>query len=240
MAQNTQLIIKQRSPMKTWMIRLSYVGVIAIAGFAAYQVGEHRSGFNNSELKDEIQSMQEQVSSVMQENSTLRGQAALKDRSRQVEKHAYQEVDNNLKDLQQEILELKEEVAFYRGIVSPKETAKGVNIQSLKLDKTEKESVYNFKLVLTQVIKNGRLVKGKAKVLVEGIQGGKSRQMSLTDISGGSIQKMSLRFKYFQTFEGNIILPAGFLPSRVLVEIKPSTKGLTQVKKSFDWVDLVS
>lgn len=240
MNKKTQLIIKQRSPLKTWSLYLGYTVAAVVAGYGLYFLGEYRSQFNNMELKEEISQLEEELANMEQDNARLRGQVTLQDRSSQVEKQAYEEVDATLKSLQQEILELKKEAAFYRGIVSPKESAKGVNIQTLELVRTEKTDVYSFKLVLTQVIKNGRLVKGTARVVVEGVQDGQARQIPLEQISGGSIDKMSVRFKYFQTFEGTVILPEGFLPSRVQVAVNPTSKGHVQVKKTFDWIDLIS
>lgn len=240
MNRKTQLIIKQRSPLKTWSMYIGYTVLMVIAGYGLYFLGEYRSSFNNAELKEDIVRLEEEMATLEQENARLRGEVALNARSNQVEKQAYEEVDATLKSLQQEILELKKEAAFYRGIVSPKESAKGVNIQTLELARTEKDDVYNFKLVLTQVIKNGRLVKGSASVVVEGVQDGQAKQIPLQQLSGGSINKMSLRFKYFQTFEGTVILPKGFLPSRVQVAVNPTSKGHVQVKKTFDWLDLIS
>jgi len=236
----TQLIIKQRSPLRTWLVTLGYGALAVVCGYVLYGYGEHRSGFNNAELKAEISRFEERLAQVSAENAQLRGEVALKERGRQVEQQAYVEVDATLKNLQQEILELKEQVEFYRGIVSPTESENGISIQSFKLDKTGESNIYNFKLVLTQVIKSGKLVKGRTEVMVEGVQDGKARQLPLEEISGGSVERLTMNFKYFQTFKGNIILPDGFLPSRVQVAVNPTSRGSKQVKKTFDWVDLVS
>ncbi len=236
----TQLIIKQRSPLKTWLVTLGYGALAAVCGYGLYNYGEYRSAFNNAELKAELSHFEERFAQLDAENAQLRGDVALKERGRQVEQQAYVEVDATLKNLQQEILELKEQVEFYRGIVSPTESENGINIQSFKVDKTDESNIYNFKLVLTQVIKSGTLVKGRAEIVVEGVQDGKARQIPLEDISGGSVGPLDMKFKYFQTFKGNIILPEGFLPSRIQVAVNPSSRGSVQVKKTFDWVDLVS
>ncbi len=236
----TQLIIKQRSPLKSWLVTLSYLLVAGVGGYGLYKYGEHQSGFNNADLKADLSQYEERIAKLDADNAQLRGDIALKEQSRQVEKQAYEEVDVTLKTLQQEILELKEQVEFYRGIVSPTESENGVNIQSFKVNKTEEANVYNFKLVLTQVIKSGTMVKGRAEVVVEGVQDGKARQIPLEDLSGGAKNSLEVKFMYFQTFKGNIILPEGFLPSRIQVAVNPTSRGASQVKKTFDWVDLVS
>jgi hypothetical protein len=77
-------------------------------------------------------------------------------------------------------------------------------------------------------------------VVFEGVKDGTQVQLSLKEASGGALDKLKLRFKYFQNNEGEIVLPKGFLPSRVLVELVPTGKGMTRVKKTFDWSDIIS
>jgi hypothetical protein len=157
-----------------------------------------------------------------------------------VDKKAYEAVEAAQKQVQDEMLELKEEVAFYRGIVSPSETASGLNIPSFTVQGIGKPGVYRFKLVLTQVKSNVRVVRGYARVIFEGVKNGAQMQLSLKQVSGGALDKLKLRFKYFQNNEGEIVLPEGFLPSRVLVEVVPRGKGATRLKKTFDWSDIIS
>ena len=77
-------------------------------------------------------------------------------------------------------------------------------------------------------------------MVFEGVKNGVQVQLSLKEVSGGALDKLKLRFKYFQNNEGEIVFPEGFLPSRVLVEVVPSGKGATRLKKTFDWSDIVS
>jgi hypothetical protein len=137
------------------------------------------------------------------------------------------------------MLELKEEVAFYRGIVSPTETASGLSIADFQVSGIGEGSAYRFKLVMTQMKSNTRLVTGYARVAFEGVQNGAQVEHTLYKVSGGVLDKLKLRFKYFQNIEGEIVLPEDFLPSRVVIDVVPSGKGLTRLKKTFDWPDIV-
>ena len=87
---------------------------------------------------------------------------------------------------------------------------------------------------------NTRLIKGYARVAFEGVQNGVQVEHTLHKVTGGALDKLKLRFKYFQNIEGEIVLPEGFLPSRVIVDVVPSGKGLTRLKKTFDWPDILS
>jgi hypothetical protein len=232
---STQLIIKHHQPFKFWFLLILYSSIAGAAGWFLYSYAQIQAGYQNTELEKELSGLVEHIQKVEKDNAQLREQVAVNERNRQVEKEAYSAVDSNLKDLQEEILELKEEVAFYRGIVSPAESAPGLNIQSFKVQKTPQENVYRYKLVLTQIMTKNRVVKGKVDLLLEGLEDGKPKKLPLKAVSGESKPNTKLRFKYFQTLEGNLILPKGFVPSRVFVEVLPRGKNLVKLKEAFDW-----
>jgi len=214
--------------------------IVALLGWGIYRLGLYAAGQNNAELRAERVQLQAQLAEARKENSHLRERVAVLERAEQIDRQAYGEVERSLKQVQDEMLELKEEVAFYRGIVSPAETASGLSVTRFKLFGMGEEGVYRFKLVLTQLRTNTRLVKGHASFVIDGVLHGQQKQLSLREVSGGTQDKLKLRFKYFQNIEGDIVLPAGFLPSRVIVEVVPVGKGWQRFKKSFDWSDIIA
>ena len=234
-----QLIIKTRTPWKFWLQIIVIVAVSLFAVWTAYSLGYRKAGYDNNVLNNEQQNLQEQIYQLGQKNTELRNKYIHLQRSTLVDKQAMTEVDTSLHDLQDEILELKEEIAFYRGIVAPVETASGLNITSLKLHGIGENSGYHFKLVLTQLMKNDSMVKGKAKIYVDGILDGMQKQFDIVELSGGNLKDLNLKFKYFQNIEGDIVLPQGFVPSRVLIDLLPSGNHTTRIKKTFDWSDIV-
>jgi len=234
-----RLIIKTHHPWRHRVkIALAMAGLMAMA-WGIFQYGHSRAGLDNESLYEERELLREQIRLGKDSNQKLRGRIAVLERTAQVDKGAYGEVEKSLKQTQDEMLELKEEVAFYRGIVSPAEAASGLSIGSFKVTEIGGERVYRFKLVLTQLKSNKRIVKGYARVVFEGVKNGSQQKLSLKEVSGGKMDKLKLRFKYFQDNEGEIVLPEGFLPSRVLIEVVPSGKRATRLKKTFDWLDVL-
>lgn len=237
---SAKLIIKSHHPWrhraKLGALFLVLLGIT----WGVFEYGFSRAGFDNSHLQEERILLAEQLNDEQQRTQDLRAKIAVLERAAQVDKQAYGSVEVSQKQIQDEMLELKEEVAFYRGIVAPTETASGLNIPSLQITEIGKPGVYRFKLVFTQMKSNHRLVKGYAKVVFEGVKNGAQVQLSLKEVSGGALDRLKLRFKYFQNNEGEIVLPKGFLPSRVLVELVPTGKKMTRLKKTFDWSDIIS
>lgn len=169
------------------------------------------------------------------ENSGLRDQVALLQRSTQVDQTAFSVVGSDLKGLQDEITELREEVTFYRGIASPAESAAGLRIERIKLEAAGPPQTFSYRLILTQVVKNAGTAQGVLDLVVEGKQGGKSKRLSWSEVSAKKERSIDFKFRYFEQFEGQIILPAGFTPKSVIVAASPLKA--KRIERTFDWPD---
>ena len=237
---STNLIIKSHHPWRHRAKLGALLLLLLMMCWGVFEYGFLRAGYDNNDLHEERMLLSEQLAEEKKLTQDLRAKVAVLERAAQVDKQAYGSVEVSQKHVQDEMLELKEEVAFYRGIVAPMETASGLSIPSLRVTEIGEAGVYRFKLVFTQMKSNQKIVKGYAKVVFEGVKNGTQVQLSLKEVSGGALDKLKLRFKYFQNNEGEIVLPKGFLPSRVLVELVPTGKGMIRVKKTFDWSDIIS
>lgn len=237
---SAKLIIRSHHPWRYRAKLSALLLLLVVTAWGVFEYGFSRAGYDNSDLHEERVRLSEQLAEEQQLTQELRAKIAVLERAAQVDKQAYGSVEESQKQSQDEMLELKEEVAFYRGIVAPMETASGLNIPSLQMTEIGEAGVYRFKLVFTQIKSNQQTVQGYAQMVFEGVKDGTQVQLGLKEVSGGALDLLKLRFKYFQNNEGEIVLPKGFLPSRVLVELVPSGKGETRLKKTFDWSDIIN
>lgn len=236
----TNLIIKSHHPWRQGLKLLLLLFLLGVAAWLLVDYGHYRTGAMGQALLVERNELRVALENEQQKNRQLGGRVAILQRAGQVDRQAYAEVERTLEQAQDEMLELNEELAFYRGILMPTENSAGLNIADFSVTGIGEERAYRFKLVLTQLQANDRLVEGYARILFEGVQNGAQVQLGLKELTGGSLDKFKLRFKYFQHHEGEIILPEGFLPSRVLVNVLPSSRGLRKLKKTFDWSDIIN
>ncbi|WP_126456652.1 DUF6776 family protein [Sulfuriflexus mobilis] len=227
-----QLIVSEHDPLKRGILIAALVFAVIVGGFLIYDYGRSRANFDFTSLENEREVMHDQIAVLNSELDGLRQKLISRQRSGEIEKRAYSEVDESLRNLQAEILELKEEVAFYRSIVAPRESARGLRIQRFQIKPAAQKNAYRYKLVLTQVIKNNRVTRGEASIQLEGVQDGKLRTLLLSDISVEKIGKLPFKFKYFQSFEGDLILPEGFVPSRVNINL---VSNRVTLDKTFSW-----
>lgn len=200
-----------------------------------YDYGRFNAGYDSKDAEQAYTEMLDIKDDLEGRIAELREQKALLERAAQIEREAYNDLDATLKVLQGEILELKEELAFYRGIVSPREASRGLQLQRVELQHNGVSRSYRYKVVLTQVVKNERLASGKLKLEVEGLRSGEPVTLALSEITEKSVKDLSYRFKYFQNIEGDIELPENFEPLRMNVEILPGGRQDDKIDKTIDW-----
>jgi hypothetical protein len=229
-----QLKVKHHNPWKTRVFILLGALALGVGGWSLFDYGRYQAGYDSHESDLEQLRLVALVDELQDDIELLREQKAQLERAAQIERQAYNELDTNLKVLQGEILELKEELAFYRGIVSPKEASRGLHLQRFSLESNGLRS-YRYTVVLTQVLKNDSLARGRVKLLIEGQQGNEPKTLDLTALSENSVKELDYRFKYFQSLEGDLQLPKGFKPMRATAQILPGGRQDDMIEKTIDW-----
>ncbi len=212
--------------------------VLLLSAWGIFEYGRYRAGYDRAAFGDIRQQLEQNNTALEMELRKLRKEKLDLEQTVHIEEQAYSQLRKDLLDLQDELLELKEELAFYRGIISPRDANRGLQVQRFTVTKGGEERVWHYKLVLTRVLKNRGKARGTAEIHVEGImtKSGRKTQLALGKISIPRGQKLRYNFKYFQNLEGEMELPDGFVPSRVILVLKPGGKGnKTRIRKTFDW-----
>lgn len=232
-------VIRQQHRVRDLLIGV--VGVVSI-GASAYALHVHANGWAQDEisaLSEERDDLTATVEALREGNSALRERVAILARAQQVEGKAYEDVDTHLGSLQDEVLALKEEVAFYRGIVSAGKE-KGLKIQTFVVDKETTPGAYRFQLVLTQHLKRVKMISGTVKLKITDEQNSRPTNLLLSDMSGERAKSLKFKFKFFQRIEGRFTLPDGFNPDRLQIQVVSKGKKPASVEKSFEWLGLTS
>lgn len=231
-------VIRPHRPLRRVALVVAAFVALAIVGYLLHLRERSADARDIAALEQERDSLRQQVTELDVRNAAMRERLAILERARQVDGKAYSEVGQHLRSLQDEVLALKEEVAFYRGIVSAGKE-QGLNIQTFVLDKNGTGNAYRFQLVLTQNMKRAKVVSGTVKLSVTGEQGGQSRRLGLDELSADRARALEFQFKYFQRLEGSFTLPEGFVPRQVHVNATASGKKPKNVEQAFDWQSLV-
>ena len=143
-------------------------------------------------------------------------------------------MDEHLKKIQSDNLALREELGFYRGIVSS-DDSKGISIQAFVVEREGKTDAYRYSLVLTRNMRNGKVVSGTVNFSISGEMDGNLKQLALKDVSNPATRGLEFEFKHFQRLEGRLRLPRGFVPHRVYVKVHTPGNRPPSLEKTFDW-----
>jgi len=229
------LVVKAHRPWVTGFIWVLGVIALFIAGWSAFDYGRYSARFDSADARRSEDSFIEIRDALSTEIETLREEKAILKRAAQIEKKAYNELYITLKALQSEILELKEELAFYRGIVSPRDASRGLRLQKFTFEENGNSHSYRYKVVLSQVLKNDRVARGYVQLIFEGLLDGQVKTLKLRDVTEKHIKNLNYKFKYFQSIEGNIEIPNGFVAARIILRIFPRGRQQDMIEKTFDW-----
>jgi hypothetical protein len=230
-----ELVVKPRysSGVKLFIAALVVIALIGTGGYM-YNHGLQMAGFDRLSVSERQQGLKQEIRKLKDENLELRESLARAQRAIQMDQSAYQELDNALQDSAREIVKLREELSFYRNIISPANKVSGLQIQSLNIDR-QRDDEYRYKLVLIQALKHDRNVHGNARLVIHGMQAGKDHELQ---VPGPNEKALGVNFKYFQEFEGSIKLPSAFRPLRVTVRVQTSGGDGRTVEQAYNWPTL--
>ena len=132
---------------------------------------------------------------------------------------------------------LQKDIAFYQQVMAPELTQQGFVIDAFNVEKTLSDRVYRFELVMMQREKIKNTLKGSLDITLVGSEAGKSKQYALKSLLVDPEQVLAFGFKYFQILDGQIKLPEGFQPERILVqsEIFQFNRKKGELHSVFDW-----
>jgi hypothetical protein len=203
--------------------------------YAIYEFGRFEGGYSKFAEVQRRRELVAQIEALEQENARLRVDVAAAELARNVDHKAYGDVEKNLGDLQAQVLKQREELTFYRGIVSPEDGIGGLRIQRFQVASGGAERHYRMRLTLVQSMRQDAAVSGSVAIRIEGTRDNRPEQLALAQAGAETRAdgQLPFKFRYFQDLEQAIVLPEGFEPRAVNVEVRSS--GLQPVRESYPW-----
>jgi hypothetical protein len=243
-----KIIIAQHRPWRRWIIIGSVTAAVLLAGVGLYSYTRahtvsdfERAQLERDRLREDNRELSQKLRTTLSENTQLKDQAAYLSRSQQIDDSACSAVKQSLAALQAESADLREQVSFYRGIVSPAESQAGVRVFEFKvygtpakdLPKDSAPGLYKYDLVLIQSVRHDKRVDGNLTVSFEGFHSGAKQTLKLADLATDSNKNLVFSFKYFEEFSGSFRFPEGFKPLRATVTLE--SEGTPRIDDDYDW-----
>ena len=207
-----------------------------VAGYLVFEYGRISAGYDTLDAANERAALEAEIGARDARIAELEQEVALLETHREIDREAYREVESNLLELQAKIQEQRDAIAFYRGIVSPADGKPGLRVQDFRLTRGAEERQFNLRLVLVQAMKHDRKVSGDVALSIEGSVDGVAKTYALSDLlPADASQEWPFSFRYFQDFDRLIVLPDGFTPERVHVEVRSRTRSIASIEETFAW-----
>ena len=206
---------------------------------ASFSFGYHRAGKDFNTLDERVDVLNEQLEESRELQYQLRDDAAVFQRTHELDNAAMQAAKDELANVQSELVELREELVFYQSLLNPEDRTPGLHIQSLDLDDLG-NGLYSYMMVLTQVHQNGRFTKGQVflglpEQTTVGEEEASTTEWKITE----QLDKQSFQFKFFQRIAGQLQLDAAVIPQQLMIKVEPAGRRLKSFEQLYDWETLV-
>ncbi len=165
----------------------------------------------------------------------LRQRATTLQMSDRISRQANRELQETLAEREEEVAGLRADVAFYERLVGSTGQRKGLSVHDVEL-RRDSDGSWRYTAMLTQNLNRGSVSKGGLTLSVEGTRAGKLTRLNWADLlQKANAPPQRFEFRYFQRLEGSMALPRGFVPGRVIAQVK-ADRGAT-AEQAFAWTE---
>jgi hypothetical protein len=212
------------------------IGLVMLAWLAslwlAWDLTRRFAVPNLEQTRLELDSTRAELAELQQRIERLRQRNAVAKRSDDVSRAANQALQETLAQRDEEIAALRADTEFYERLVGGSAQRQGLAVHSLSLAPVG-DGAWRYTLTLTQNLKKASVSKGDITLRVDGVKEGKLSTLAWADlVQSSEAAPQPFSFRYFQQLEGSVMLPPGFTPHRVRVQLKSDGRQSEQV---FPW-----
>lgn len=230
------MVVVPYRPAYKAVIFTAFLAALAGLSWLAYQYGKNEGLAIETEVIRDRERLSRQLAESAQVIDGMRREIADLRVGGEIDGRANEEVRETIRVLQEQIAQLDEEINFYKGVMVPNAGDKGLRIERLNLGSNVQGRV-RYSLLLTQVADGHDYgyVRGGIQMSVVGQEAGREKSFNLSELDPGKEASVTFRFRYFQSINGELILPDGFEPREVMVVANPSGANAKRLEKTFDW-----
>ncbi|WP_020406085.1 DUF6776 family protein [Hahella ganghwensis] len=233
-AEEKLIVVPYRPAEKAKRHLLAWAAVV-LSIFGGITMGWYTANSRSANYAEQNRELKQMLESAEDKATELAQKVANLERGRVIDQVANRDVQSTVQSLESKILQLEEDIAFYKNIMAPSGADKGLQIQKMELHKARGERRFQYKLVLTQVADNNSYIQGLVAVNLIGSLKNKKEILPLRDVAGAEDLGVKFRFRYFQDIAGELELPEGFAPEQIQVVAQASGKKATKIERTFDW-----
>lgn len=231
----TTLVIRTQHP---WLRRLWWglgIALVPLGLYVTYELGRFDGGYDRLSAGQQRREQEVAIERLEKANAQLRAKLAELETGRVSQQQEREELARSVSDLQTQVARQAQDLQFYRGIVSTTVGAPNVKVQRFQIVSGGTARRYKLRLVLVQAARPENVVTGTVALAVEGSERGRAVTYNLARLTTDARAQMPFSFRYFQDLDQEIVLPEGFQPARVNVEVRATGRASSPATQSFNW-----
>lgn len=200
----------------------------------AFATGRYLAGAEQVAAVDGLAELRERYIEVVAERDDLTAQLSDERLGRDLELASNMLVRDTLGEQAGRIIELEDELRFYRKLMASDGRAGSIEISEFELTRPPDGTSVQFRLLLVQSADRRDEVAGHVELRIRGERGGQMEVLGGPAI-GRSSQGIRFRFRYFQNLAGEIELPEGFVPEGVEIIARAEGRDGFELQRQFSW-----
>ena len=217
-----------------WGVALGVSLVLAtLAG--VYAIGRAQATFDGRAAIADEAGLRAALTAREAEVAKLRREVAELDPLKVAQERERLEVSRTIGELQAEVARQSQQLEFLRGVVGRAGPAAEVTIRQVRVIASAAPGRYRLRIALAQPGRPDRTVAGSVRVGVEGQRGGRTVRLDLREVTAQRVAQLPYRFQYFENIEVEIVLPNGFSPERVVVDVRPAGRNVPPAAQTVLW-----
>jgi len=230
-----ELVIVRRARGYRLRRALWLIVLITVTVGGGYLYGYFDSHTQMKMLKEERGYLKDGLRNSEKTIEDLSQRVAVLHKGGEVDRKAAEDFRATVRELRDQVAELEQEVAFYKGIMAPGSADKGLRVSRIDIEPLG-ASQFSYAVMMTQVVDNTNYVQGEVAVNVIGTRGGVQEVIALRDLDDNIAELgVPFRFRYFQELKGIITLPADFTPQQMQVVMQSRGQNSQRVEETRNW-----
>jgi hypothetical protein len=229
-------VVTQQHPLVRRWLGFGVALLAVVLLLAGFFVGGYRGlslsrsvSAENEHLRAQLQLAHKQLGELQQLRANL-------ETREEIEGGALAIVRQTLAEQQAVIAELEQGIRFYKSLMAPGELEEGLGVRGIDLMPGTEVGRYQFRILVQQSARKHELLQGTLRVELLGTRNGEQASLELSGLSEQvPSPDIRLRFKYFQAIEGEMELPGGFVPRKIIAYAKSSKPRKVEVRKELPW-----
>lgn len=207
-------------------------GLVIIVGILCFMAGARY--FNSAMVekrlqKWELHSTREELMSLQQEKVNL-------ELDNTVNEAALEQIRERMVSLQQQLARQGEELGLYRTLMAEQGDTDALSVDSLNLRPTAEANTYQYRMVVRGRPELSKAIDASISLTIEGLLAGEPHTIPFNE-ADLSLQGegLAIRFKYFKVLRGEFVLPAGFVPHKVVLSVLEKGNASSLRFTEFPW-----